>query len=105
MERGKSLVAADGIVTLQSCGGRYQIGPFAALHGRAAFELLNSAIAMAPAGATIYIDAPSSNRAASFLYSDRGLRIGGVNELMYWGEKPAYRPELLYGLATMGSCG
>jgi hypothetical protein len=33
------------------------------------------------------------------------MRVTGSTELMYAGVKPDYRPEMLYGLATMGSCG
>jgi GNAT superfamily N-acetyltransferase len=105
MERGRTLADRDGFVTVQPCGDSFQIGPFAALNERKAEELLESAQSVIPAKAALYLDAPASNHSAHLIFEKRSLRIAGTNELMYCGEVPAYRPELLYGLATMGSCG
>ena len=105
MGRGESLTGTDGFATVQPCGDRFQLGPFVAMNPQKAAELLESAQRMVPAGATTCLDAPVSNRSALLLFNRRHLRIAGTNELMYFGTRPEYRPELLYGLATMGSCG
>lgn len=105
MTRGAWLADSDGFATVQPCGERYQIGPFAALNGQKAADLLQSARQMVPTGAILYLDSPSSNHNAGLLFNHNYLRIAGSTELMYCGEKPAYQPDLLYGLATMGSCG
>jgi hypothetical protein len=39
------------------------------------------------------------------MFTDRQFAVSGTTELMYAGARPDYRPELIYGLATMGSCG
>jgi hypothetical protein len=67
--------------------------------------LLDAALHRIPLGSKIYLDSPASNRAALRMFNRRRLRIAGTTELMYAGLCPDYRPELLYGLATMGSCG
>lgn len=105
MKRGESLVIKDGFATLQPCGDRFQLGPFVALNELIAADLLASVLHTKLKGATMYLDAPSSNRSALKLFNRNDFRVAGSNELMYFGEKPAYRPELLYGFATMGSCG
>ena len=53
----------------------------------------------------VCLDAPASNRTGLLLFNRNRMRISGSNELMYAGVKPAYLPEYIYGLATMGSCG
>lgn len=105
IERGRLLKCESGFAIIQDCGDAKQIGPFAALGYRAAEQLFREAIRTVPAGTKFYIDAPASNRAASRLFKRMGMMIAGRNELMYCGRKPDYRPEYVYGLATMGSCG
>jgi GNAT superfamily N-acetyltransferase len=102
---GRSLFAVDGFVTVRQCCERHQVGPFAAHDGRTAAELLNRALALVPAGAAICLDAPAANRLAPGMFTDRQFAVSGTTELMYAGARPDYRPELIYGLATMGSCG
>lgn len=106
MGRGESIIKKNGFVTLQPCGkGRFQLGPFVALNPDVVVELLFAAHDRIMNGNTICIDSPASNNVASRLWKSNGFRVGGSNELMYWGKTPDYRPELLFGLATMGSCG
>lgn len=105
MDRGRPLFSADGFVTVRQCCERYQIGPFVAYDGLTAAELLNRALALVPAGAAICLDAPAANRLATGMFTDRQFALSGTTELMYAGARPDYRPELIYGLATMGSCG
>lgn len=103
--RGKLLLEELGFAVVQPCGDAFQIGPFSALDDRTAESLLNAALHSVPMGSEVYLDAPAANRTALRLFKRKGMRISGSNELMYAGVRPAYRPEYLHGLATMGSCG
>jgi ribosomal protein S18 acetylase RimI-like enzyme len=103
--RGRLLQENSGFMVLQPCGADVQIGPFSALDSGTAEVLFETALRAIPLGTKVFLDAPVSNRSALRMFNRRGMRIAGRNELMYAGVKPDYRPEMLYGLATMGSCG
>jgi GNAT superfamily N-acetyltransferase len=103
--RGRLLLRESGFLVLQPCGDAMQFGPFSALDSTTAEHLLNAALRTVLHGTKIYLDSPASNRGALRCLNRRRMRISGSNELMYAGVKPAYRPEFMYGLATMGSCG
>lgn len=103
--RGALLVSEGGFLVVQSCGESLQVGPFTAGECGEAEWLLDSALAMIPRGTRICIDSPNLNQGALQVFTAKGFRIIGSNELMFSGVKPAYRPELIYGLATMGSMG
>lgn len=104
-ERGRLLLEESGFVVVQPCGDSLQIGPFSALDDGTADILLKFALRTVPIGTRVCLDAPALNRAALQLFNRKRLHFAGSNELMYAGVKPAYRPEYIYGLATMGSCG
>lgn len=103
--RGRLLRGRSGFMVVQPCGADMQLGPFSAQDSSTAAWLYDAALGSVPQGTRICIDAPLSNRSAVRLFSRRGLRVTGSTQLMYAGDRPDYRPELLYGLATMGSCG
>ena len=103
--RGRLLQQEYGFAVVQSCGDARQIGPFSALDDSTAEILLKSALRTIPLGTKVCLDAPASNRAALRLFNRKRMRIAGSSELMCAGVKPAYKPEYIYGLATMGSCG
>jgi len=104
-QRGLLLQNGSSFIVRQPCGEAVQLGPFAALKTRSAARLFDEAVESVAAGTKIFLDVPRSNRGASRLLNRRGMSVCGSNELMYAGPRPDYRPELLYGLATMGSCG
>jgi len=104
-KRGRVVPGTSGFSVIQTCRDAVQFGPFSALDGSAADHIFNAAIASVPLETRVYIDAPASNHSAVRLFSRRGMQIHGNTELMYAGKKPDYHPELIYGLATMGSCG
>jgi len=104
-ERGRLLEGASGFMIMQPSGAHQQFGPFAAADQDVAARLLNQGLGSVPLAARIYLDVPASNRTAARLLKRRGFRISGRTELMYAGARPDYHPELIYGLATMGSCG
>jgi len=103
--RGRLLWEKSAFMVIQPCGADIQLGPFSALDSSSAEYLCDAALGSVPLGTRVYIDAPLSNRSAVRLFSHRGMRITGSTELMSAGLKPDYRSEMLYGLATMGSCG
>jgi hypothetical protein len=105
MDRGWALFEGSGFAVVQPCGEEMQLGPFSAPDSTTAESLLEAALRTVPPGRKVFLDAPLSNRSALRLYNRKGMRIAGRNDLMYAGVKPDYRPEMLYGLATMGSCG
>ena len=103
--RGRLLLQESGFMVIQPCGDARQFGPFSALDTATAERIFESALGSVPYGTRFCLDAPASNRAALRLFNRKRMRITGANELMYAGKMPDYRPEMLYGLATMGSCG
>jgi GNAT superfamily N-acetyltransferase len=103
--RGRLLLEESGFAVIQPCGDAQQFGPFTALDSGTAERLFDTALRTIPFGSNIYLDAPASNRTALRMFNRSRLKISGSTELMYAGTRPEYRPELLYGLATMGSCG
>lgn len=103
--RGRLLLRESGFLVIQPCEGAMQFGPFSALDSATAEQILDTALRTVPHDMKIYLDSPASNRGALRHLNRRRMRISGSNELMYAGVKPEYRPELMYGLATMGSCG
>ncbi len=105
ISRGELLQQESGFVVVQPCGEAMQIGPFSAADYSTADALLKSALNSVPFGKKVCLDAPASNRSVLSLFNRKKMQIAGSNELMYAGVKPAYRPEYIYGLATMGSCG
>ncbi|MBL0224573.1 MAG: GNAT family N-acetyltransferase [Geobacteraceae bacterium] len=105
MDRGWVCCEESGFIVVQLCGEAVQVGPFSALDSDTAEVLFEAARRRIPFQATIFLDAPLSNRSAVRLFKRKGMRIAGENTLMYAGATPDYRPEILYGLASMGSCG
>lgn len=103
--RGRVLASYDGFTVIQPCNKSVQIGPFAALNTGSAEMLLANALASIPPAVEIYIDAPAGNSAGTALLQQFGFRKQGTNQLMFAGTRPAYRPECIYGLASMGSMG
>lgn len=103
--RGELIVSGSGFLVVQPCRAAAQFGPFAAQDCSAAERLLNAALRSLSPGTAYCLDTPDLNGPALELFAAKGLRITGSNELMYSGVKPDYRPEMIYGLATMGSCG
>jgi ribosomal protein S18 acetylase RimI-like enzyme len=105
VDRGRLLLQESGFVVIQPCGNAQQFGPFTALDSDTAERLFDAALHEIPLGLKVYLDSPASNRIALRMLNRKGLKISGTTELMYAGKRPDYRPEMLYGLATMGSCG
>jgi len=103
--RGRLLQDGSGFISLQPCGDSVQLGPFSAVDSGCAERLFEAALQNVASGTKVFIDSPASNRAAVCMLNRKRIKVVGSNLLMYAGKKPNYRPELIYGLATMGSCG
>lgn len=99
---GTTFSEEQGFLMMQGLGSCSQIGPFGALTSNAAEGLLEQAL---ESGERMLLDVPSSNRAASKLLTSRGFTVISETDLMYAGQPPAYHPECIYGLASMGSIG
>ncbi len=100
---GGSVTGTDkGFLVLQKIGRRRQIGPFGAIEPKTA-ELLIERVQNH--GGSTMLDVPAGNRAASKMLTSRGFTVSSEVDLMYAGQPPAYHPEHIFGLASMGSMG
>jgi ribosomal protein S18 acetylase RimI-like enzyme len=104
-QRGRVVQDGAGFVVLQPVGDAVQLGPFAAVDAAGAARLFAAALATVPRGIKVLVDVAAANRVAGRLFGRAGMSVAGSNVLMYAGRRPDYRPDLVYGLATMGSCG
>lgn len=103
--RGAVLREERGFLLLHSCGDNVQVGPWTATDRDVAARLLDRALSRCPAGSRLLLDVPARNLAAASLLNDAGFTPGGSTVLMCRGERPAYVPERIFALATMGSIG
>lgn len=103
--RGMVLREAGGFLLLHPCGDHYQMGPWTAADRAAAARLLDRALSRRPSGSRLLLDVPARNLAAASLLNDADFTPAGRTVLMCLGERPAYMPERIYALATMGSIG
>lgn len=103
--RGEVLREEGGFLLLHPCGDNVQVGPWAAADRGVAARLLDRALSRPPAGSRLLLDVPARNVAAASLLNDAGFTPGGRTVLMCRGERPAYLPERIFALATMGSIG
>ncbi len=102
--RGDLFTASDGFLCRHRYADGIQLGPWGCLTTETASRLLEQALRSAGDG-EVFLDVPDGNRYATKLLSLSGFRVTGSTLLMYRGSRPAYRPELIYGLASMGSFG
>lgn len=103
--RGLSIAEPGASAILQSAGTAIQLGPWAAADGNRASRLFAVALSLASAGTRMICDTPLSNGACQELLQKTGFSRRGETRLMCNGAEPAYRPEYLYALATLGSSG
>jgi len=95
----------QGFIVLQQSGEAVQLGPWGYIGTEGSAELLDGALARIGRAVRTFLDVPVSNVAAASLLLARGFLVKGSSELMYLGERPAYCPEKIYALASMGSMG
>lgn len=99
------LLGSDAFLRCRPAGDCLQFGPWGARTARAAGKLLEQVAAQRGDAGTICVDVPAANRAAGRLLATHGFSAAGGTLLMYRGKQPLYRPELIYGLASLGSYG
>lgn len=99
---GTAMGGEEGFLMLQRLSGGHQVGPFGALNSKAAEALMEKVLSF---GGRTLLDVPSANRAASKILTSRGFTVSSEVDLMYAGQPPAYHPEHIFGLASMGSMG
>jgi GNAT superfamily N-acetyltransferase len=104
LERGRLFIADDAFLVCQPSGGTVQIGPCGGACASAQL-LLEEALLEAGRGAKVVLDVPARNTWQTALLMGRGFAIGGSTLLMYRGKAPAYAPEQIGALASMGSMG
>ncbi|WP_129125530.1 GNAT family N-acetyltransferase [Geomonas oryzae] len=101
--RGRVFCGECSFLCTQHWEGGMQVGPWGALgdeQGAALFEL-----ALGSTGEAVFLDVPAGNVAAASLLTRKGFSIRGNNSLMYLGVVPAYHPQSVFALASMGSMG
>lgn len=102
MQRGTLFCAEGGFLVSQPCGDGIQVGPWG---GHGAALLLNEALLVAGKGTKVVLDVPIRNTAQTDFLLGKGFSIQGSTLLMYRGKAPAYAPEQIGALASMGSMG
>ncbi len=103
--RGLAIAEPGASAILQPAGAAIQLGPWAAADCNRAGRLFALALTLASAGTKITCDTPLSNGTCQELLQKWGFSRRGETRLMCCGAEPAYRPEYLYALATLGSSG
>jgi len=101
---GSLLTRPSGFLVIQQAGERSMIGPWGVTDEETAEVLMAEAAHRIGTG-ECFIDVPEENRLAISLFERMGLVPVGENDLMWRGIEPCWNPSLIYGLATMGSCG
>ena len=105
LERGTVNARKDGFIVTQNCGKLIQLGPWGCRSIEGAATLLDEAVHGTGAKSTLVLDVPGRNVVATALLGGRGFTSRGEAVLMYQGRCPAYRPDYVYALASMGSMG
>jgi ribosomal protein S18 acetylase RimI-like enzyme len=104
VRRGRVYHADGSFLVSQPCSDGIQLGPWGGLDRRAP-ALLDDALLEAGKGVKVLLDVPIRNTEQTALLLGKGFSIRGSSLLMYRGTLPAYAPESIYALASMGSMG
>jgi hypothetical protein len=102
--RGQVWGGRDAFLVSQPCADGIQLGPWGGTD-RGALLLLDDALVAAGRGTRVLLDAPIRNTGQTSLLLGMGFSIKGSTLLMCRGEAPAYAPERVFALASMGSMG
>lgn len=101
--RGRVFCGESSFLCTQHWEGGMQVGPWGALSNEQAAALFE--LALCSTAEPVFLDVPAGNVAAASLLARKGFSIRGNNLLMYLGAAPAYHPQNIYALASMGSMG
>lgn len=83
----------------------WQLGPWGAVSTETAERLFDSLPVLKASIEKTVLDVPERNLKAAETLSARGFAVTGTTLLMYRGVRPLYRPENIFGLASLGSYG
>ncbi len=103
--RGMVMRERGGFVAVQPCDGGFQAGPWSAVDEGVAERLLDRARSCPGRGEQVLLDVPARNVRAARILTGAGFTAVGRTVLMYSGAPPAYDPDRIFALATMGSIG
>jgi len=103
--RGPAFLLPDGFLVCQQGEDAVQLGPWGCNNPVSAAALLGRAVVPSVNGVRMFLDVPERNRAARALLDSNGFTPASSTTLMYLGEAPAYAPERIYALTSMGSMG
>jgi predicted N-acetyltransferase YhbS len=103
----RGAMAGNGMAfrVLQPLGEQLQLGPVGGTCYREMSRLVAATINAAPRERTIFLDVPAGSVNMAPQLMAAGFRISGITRLMCRGEEPAYCPERIGALASMGSFG
>lgn len=104
LERGRVFSTSGAFLVSQSWADGIQLGPWGGNDG-GALLLLEEALAEAGWENKVFLDAPLANSPLTSILLGMGFAIRGTTLLMCRGKAPAYAPERVYALASMGSMG
>ncbi len=102
-ERGRLFANRGGFLFSQSYADGVQLGPWGG--GGTSVLLLDDALAAVEPGQRVFLDVPIRNTGQTALLLEKGFSIRGSTLLMCRGTAPAYTPERVFALASMGSLG
>lgn len=101
--RGRLFATRGGFLFSQPCADGVQLGPWGG--SGTSVLLLDDALAALHPGQRVFLDVPIRNTGQTALLLGKGFSIRGSTLLMYRGTTPAYAPERVFALASMGSLG
>jgi len=103
-EEGEMTVGEDAFLMTRKIAGMRQIGPWGG-NSQRAIDLFQRHLTPDRGDERICLDVPWKNRLIGRFLEQQGMKKSGSTILMYRGESPAYRPELIGACASMGSMG
>ena len=104
VRRGKLFCADGAFLICQPCCNGIQVGPWGGTSASAPL-LLDEALLEAGKETRVVLDVPIRNTGQTAHLLERGFSIRGSTLLMCRGKAPAYAPEYISALASMGSMG
>jgi GNAT superfamily N-acetyltransferase len=104
--QGGTVCSVPGaFLMVRPADGMCQIGSWGGVSSIAIVELFEQTVRMSSSGGLLCLDVPAGNEVVSHHLERRGFTDAGSNVLMFRGKPPAYHPNLIGSLASMGSMG
>lgn len=103
--RGPLARGERGFLLAQQWPLGIQFGPWCGHDETEAALLFGRALVGIDTDTPVFLDVPERNEVASLLVRAADFTLRGWNSLMYAGQRPDYRPALVYALASTGGMG